>query len=108
MKIIHTPLLFWSAGFTLAPSLIFINPKYSFDVGLIEHEKVHAKQMQDIGALTFWWRYLTSKTCRQAFEVEAYQKQMRYGLSLERAAQYLVTMYSLNITLDEAKQLLTE
>ena len=86
--------------------LIRILEKYRDDEGLYQHELMHVKQwFATLGlhsALYFLYR-----PYRQWAEVQAYRKQMTYGLSLDRAAQFLMLpRYDLRITLDDANALL--
>ena len=106
--IIYTKLLWFASALTINQNLIIINSKYSNDEPLLIHERVHQTQMKHIGTLTFWWRYLTSKVQRQAFEVEAYRAQILKGASIENCAKYLSIGYALNISYDSALKLLSE
>lgn len=95
-----------SAGLTLGP-VILIRPAYKNDVGLLEHEKVHVKQWKRTLGL-FWILYAIPKF-RLKYEVDAYKVQLRYSpRDVDLFAKYLVENYSLNITFNEAKQMLTK
>jgi len=101
MKILY-PSWLPVGGITLCQSLILINAKYKDDTPLLRHEQTHVAQMQRVGTLTFWWRYLTCKAFRMQAEVEAYRVQIVNGASLEGCALNLARMYNLGITRDEA------
>ena len=58
------------------------------------------------GALTGWWRYLTSKAHRQAYEVEAYKVQIANGASVFSCAVQLSNGYGLNLTQAKSLKLL--
>lgn len=95
--IIHTRLLWFSAGLTVSQRLIVIHHKYRDDKPLLAHERTHQQQMKRVGTLTFWWRYLTDKAFRQQAEVEAYQVQISHGASRAACARHLATGYWLNL-----------
>lgn len=85
--------------------VILIHKDYKDDKGLLEHEKIHVKQ---------FWRnplhglfYKIFKDYRLKSEVEAYRKQIEYGADIDKMAWLLWDRYDLDITLDEAKKLLT-
>lgn len=45
---------------------------------IIEHEKIHLRQQEDIGGVEIWWdRYFTDDEFRLSQELEAYQRQYR-------------------------------
>lgn len=80
---------------------IFIRPKYSFDTGLLEHEKVHVKQFWKNPFFGLW--YLFSKKDRFAYEAEAYRKQLEFSPGKEEVfASHLTTKYNLGITRQQA------
>lgn len=99
--VVHTRLLVWAQGMTLAPWLILIHPRCRGDTGLLAHEEVHARQMRRDGLLRFWWRYATSRAHRLAYEVEAYRVSLAHGSTLASVARTLATGYWLGI--DEAQ-----
>lgn len=87
---------------------IKIRPSYKDDAGLLEHEKIHVKQ---------YWRtlgfhalfYALSKAYRLRSEVEAYKKQLELSPSNgAKFAQFIATKYRLNVTQEEAYDLLTK
>ena len=97
-----------TAGFAVAP-FIFIRPKYREDVGLLEHEKVHARQ---------FWRtlgmngilYNLSKTWRLWWEVEAYKEQMKHSV-VDRSylyANFIALKYRIPVSVEEARRLLNQ
>ena len=88
------------------PSLILIPRWAKGNVPYLAHEQVHAMQQEVDGVLTFWWRYLTSKAHRQAYEVEAYKVQIANGASIFSCAIQLSNGYGLNLTQAEALKLL--
>jgi hypothetical protein len=101
MKILY-PTWLPVGGITLCPGLILINAKYKADVALHRHEETHVYQMQRVGTLTFWWRYLTNKAFRMAVEVEAYRVQIANGATVNGCAIHLASGYRLGITVDDA------
>lgn len=104
--IIYTRLLWFSGAITINQCLIIINSKYRNDYPLLKHEQEHQYQMKSVGAITFWWRYLTDKSFRQSSEVEAYRIQIKYGAPIEKMANHLSSGYLLGISKDYALQLL--
>lgn len=100
------PAWFGAQALTVSPSLVLVLPERINDRALIAHEETHADQMADVGWLTFWWQYLTSRRFRQMAEVEAYQVQMLHGASPHACARNLATMYRLGISEERALQLL--
>lgn len=107
MRVVVTPLLFWAHGFCLTPNLVFLQPARKDDKALLEHEKVHAAQMQRVGMLAFWWRYLTDPKFRLTAELEAYRVQLRMQPGrVNSFAETLATKYRLNITAAEARKML--
>ncbi len=88
---------------TLAPGLILIHPRCRGDAGLLAHEQVHVRQMRRDGLLRFWWRYMTSRAHRLAYEVEAYRVSLAYGSSLASVARTLATGYWLGINEQQAR-----
>lgn len=88
------------------PSLILIPRWAKDDLAYKMHEQAHAEQQRVDGVLTFWWRYLTSKTARQAYEVEAYKVQIAHGASAITCAMHLCRDYWLGITQAQALKLL--
>jgi hypothetical protein len=88
---------------------IFIRPKYIDDTGLLEHEKVHVRQFWSTLGL-FGIAYYLSKKYRLKYELEAYKEQLKYYAVDKRPlfAQYLSTKYGLDITQQEALELLTD
>lgn len=106
MKVIYTRLCFMSAACIVNQNLIFVNPKYSGDRPLLEHEIEHTRQMQRIGTWSFWWKYITSREFRLLAEVGAYKVQIAHGANIDRCAVNLSTKYALGITQAGAMELL--
>ena len=93
------PRRLFADGFTLMPGVVFIKARWAWDKALHAHEAVHERQMREIGVLTFWWRYLTSKSAWAAFEVEAYRAQaLVNNIKPENYAVTLANGYRLGIT----------
>ena len=77
--------------------VILIRPQFRTDKGLLEHERVHTRQV---------WKYLIfqpilyhfSRKWRLRFELEAFKVQVKYGMPIERAALALANNYDLNIS----------
>lgn len=96
------------SGLAIGP-FILIRPSHKDNKGLLEHEKVHVRQ---------FWRtagmhgiiYKLSKQYRLKCEVEAYKEQMKYQTTDKRAvfAGFISTKYGLDITQEQAIELLTE
>lgn len=87
--------------------VIFINPDYRNDKGLLEHELVHRKQwLRSFGLFSFL--YPLSRKYRLKAEVEAFREQAKHYPDdrMPRFAELLASNYDLNITADEALQLL--
>ena len=61
------------------------------------------------GTLRFYWRYLTSKEARQDYEIEAYRVWVQVEpADLWRCVRALIGSYGLDITYQEATELLTK
>jgi hypothetical protein len=96
------------AAITLGP-LILVRPEYRDDAGLIAHERVHQRQQR-----RGWWipwalRYLLDRRFRLAQEVEAYSEQLRHYPDdrSHQLAAHLAQNYRLNITPQQAREVLT-
>lgn len=103
--IIRTPFLFGNVwAITINSNLIIaIGEKIDTVEWLLPHEQVHQKQMREIGAVTFWFKYLTSKSFRLAVEVEAYHDSYkRVPGQLYSFASMLSNSYSLSLNLSDA------
>jgi len=93
---------------TLTPSLILVKRGYEHDQPLLAHERTHQAQMRRDGLLAFWWRYLTSKSARLIYELEAHRVQLEHGGSIVAVAVSLASSrYGFGLTLAEASELLT-
>lgn len=96
------------AGCTYGP-LIFIRPAYRSDRGLLEHERVHARQwLRTLGLHSLL--YALSKTYRLRAEVEAYREQARHYPDDRRPmfARAIAEKYGLDISPDDAIKRLRE
>jgi hypothetical protein len=95
-------------GLTVA-FLIFLRPGVKGETDLLEHEKIHVNQFWRTLGLNGLF-YKLSKKYRLNYELEAYRKQLEFCVNKEYAtnlfATYLSTNYNLNLTYDEAKELL--
>jgi hypothetical protein len=93
--------------------VVFVRPKAKDNEALLQHELTHVRQ--------FWRNPLSgllgmvSKKIRMRHEVEAYRVQLTYSPCkenrdnyVEAFAGYLSTNYNLDISVDEARKLLTE
>jgi len=87
--------------------VIFIDPAFKDDPGLIPHEQVHVDQFfRTVGLHVFLYRL--SKAYRFKSEVEAYREQLQhyplaeYPQRLDDYAEYLVAHYGLGITKEQA------
>ena len=85
---------------------IFIRPKYKDDVGLLQHELKHVEQLYRNPLHSYF--YLLSKSYRLKCEVEAYKEQLKHYANdrTDLFAEFIAKYYNLNITQEEAKQLL--
>jgi hypothetical protein len=64
---------------------------------------VHVKQFWKNPLMGLLYQF--SKTYRLRYEAEAYNTQLKYAPNnLDRFAEFLVTNYNLQITLDQARQ----
>ena len=100
------PKYFPVAGFTPLPNLMIIRYDLRNSKQLHIHEGVHQQQMRATGVLKFWFRYLFNPRWRQAYEIEAYKAQIQAGGNRDVCAVYLAGMYHLDITFDQAMELL--
>lgn len=107
---------------------IKMNSKYKDDVGLHQHEYEHVKQYFMLGIptaiitllLSNWVvaalvgvcthdaLYTFSSKYRQWSEVKAFKKQLKYGGSIDIAAEKLSSDYGLMISKEEAIRLLSK
>lgn len=62
MRVVHTNLLFWAQGFCVHPKLVLIRPERCDDVALLAHEFAHARQMESVGTLKFYFKYAFSRS----------------------------------------------
>jgi hypothetical protein len=106
-KIIPCDIFFWAAGFTPCQSYMFVHKEHINNNALIKHELKHVEQMKNVGTFKWWFLYLFSPLFRQSAEVEAYKVQIENGMLLSEAAQFLSTMYHLDLTYDQAAKLLS-
>ena len=84
---------------------IKIRPEYQNDEGLIQHELTHCKQFWKYGWIGYSLLYKFSDKWRLKFEAEAYSVQLSYCKDksvIDILAKRLETLYSLNITHEEA------
>lgn len=86
---------------------VFIRPSRMRDTALIEHERVHLQEQEEMGRWRWFARYLLSRQFRLDAEVRAYRRQIAaHGTTVDRAANMLVKHYLLNIDKQEATRLL--
>lgn len=89
------------------PWLIIVGKSWKNHVALIAHEQCHQGQQRRDGVLTFWWRYLTNKSWRLAYEVEAYKVWLEVNpLDEWRVVHWLASNYNLGISTKDARELL--
>jgi len=87
--------------------LILIRPRWKGNKGLLEHEKTHVRQWWRSCGIGYWLLYHLSKTWRLKYEVEGYQVQLIYSpQNLELFGEYLATKYGLDLTQEEAVELI--
>ena len=105
--VLPAPFLFGYWGSAPFPWLLILSRDYKDHAALIAHERCHQSQQRRDGTLTFWWRYLTNKSHRLDYEVEAYKVWIevapndRYML-----AQWLSNNYGFDLTPMRALMLL--
>jgi len=93
--------------------IIFVRPAYKDDIPLIEHEKVHVRQFWRTFCTHGIW-YQFSKSYRLRSEVEGYAVQVKTREMLgklpefERYASFIATHYNLDVTVEEATELLVK
>ena len=69
---------------------------------LIAHERCHQQQMRRDGTLAFYWRYFTSRSDRQRYEIEAYRVWVSIAPDdIWRCANALVNEYGLDMAFDD-------
>ena len=106
-KVVHTRLLFWARGMAVFPWLILIHPSRRGDEALLAHERKHCEQMQRIGWPRFWWQYAIDPGFRLEMELEAYRVTLQHRPhALEDIARTLASEYHLDLSVEEARDLL--
>jgi hypothetical protein len=85
--------LFWAEGWTPSPRHIFISHRAVPTHALLQHELVHAAQMQAHGWLSWAARYIFCRKWRLAYELEAYITSMEHGADPAACARYLATWW---------------
>ena len=100
----NLPKLFNASGLTIYPFIFMVNKD---DKALVAHETVHLNEQARCWVLPWWGMYLLSPSFRQAAEVRAYKAQIAAGANPLVCALWLANNYRLNITLDQALELLT-
>ena len=110
IRISRIPGWFGAHAIALTERLVLVVPGHENDAALIEHEKVHCRQIREAGgALAFWWRYLTDKEFRLDSELDAYRVQLGWQPHrLWEFARLLATRYRLGITAEHARLMLLE
>lgn len=105
---IYTSLIpFGFSGYAVGP-IILIRPEHREDAGLHAHERAHVAQFWR-RPLTHDLRYLLSRKYRLVCEVEAYRAQLKLApWGLDKFALSLASKYQLDISVDEARLLLSE
>jgi len=89
------------------PWLMILAKTYSDHAALIAHEQCHQGQQRRDGVLTFWWRYLTNKSWRLAYEVEAYKVWLQVAPHDEwRVSYVLAHNYGLDLSAEQAREIL--
>jgi hypothetical protein len=94
----------WMGGVNYGP-ICKIRPKYfeKNDIGIQEHEKMHAKQWYR-SLFTMGIFYLLSDTSRFNYETEAYRVQLKcYGMTTppDWMVESIMTKYKLNVTKEQ-------
>ena len=102
-------LMFGWGGAAWGQTCIVVDRDDWSKTALIAHERCHQRQMARDGTATFYWHYLTSKEARQQYEIEAYRVWVQVKPDdLYRCARALIGSYGLDITYQEATELLTK
>ena len=94
-------------GITLTPSLAIVASDYRNLPALIVHERVHQAQMRRDGTLTFLWRYITSRTHRLNYEVEAYRAWIEHSPGDRWRVVGMLQGYGKTLTYADAEALLS-
>ncbi len=90
---------------------IFVRPGKRGDTALLSHEIVHVKQFYRTFGI-HGIRYRFSRQYRLCSEVEAYQEQLTYAPTGQRAmyaavyASFIANRYDLTVTTEEAQKML--
>lgn len=107
--ILPDALLFGYGGSAPFPFLIILASSHKNNQALIAHEECHQQQQRRDGLLTFWWKYLTDKHVRLAYEVEAYKVWIKVTPhDIHKVVNWLINNYGLDLTHEQAYKLLTE
>jgi hypothetical protein len=108
MTLILPPfLLFGFCGSAPTPWLLILSSANRNNAALIAHEQCHQSQQRRDGTLRFWWRYITNKAWRLAYEVEAYKVWLDVQpLDAGKVGMWLCKNYGFDIELSEAFELL--
>lgn len=101
-RIITTELVGYERGYTTLQT-IFRHP--AAPAYLIPHERVHVDQQKRDGLL-WYWRYNTSKEWRLKYELPAHRAAVWAGEPIETAAYELCSFYDLDLTYDQALELI--
>jgi hypothetical protein len=102
--ILYLPFL--SRGICICPTLILIPKWAKGSEAYLAHEQVHAAQQRHFGVFKFWYLYITDKSKRLGFELDAYAVQLDHGASIHACAYQLATGYGIDLTVDQATKLL--
>lgn len=101
------PLMFGWWGSAPFPWLMILAYDQRNNAALIAHERCHQEQQRRDGLLTFWWRYMTSKSWRLSYEVEAYKVWLRVAPEDEWiVCRMLAGSYDFDLTIEKARELL--
>jgi hypothetical protein len=86
---------------------MILSSAHRHNAALIAHESCHQSQQRRDGTLTFWYRYLTNKSWRLSYEVEAYEAWLAVAPDdLYKVARVLSTKYGLDLSFDVSVGLL--
>lgn len=100
-------LMFGWDGAAWSPGVIVINRDARNKPALLAHERCHQAQQRRDGLLRFWWRYLTRRQARLAYEVEAYRVWLDVSPGDRwRVLHILVNSYGFGLTTAQAEALL--
>lgn len=105
MKIIQTSFFLGKYDARALRYFIIVRPAFKDDKPLIAHEMVHIEQQKKYGIIRWGWKYIFDKEFRYQQELEAYRVQVKMGgLTVAKAAEFLVNNYGLKLDMVQVKK----